>query len=362
MDLWEAPAGQPSRYAFSGTATLTRDDAGNAPTFLIAGTTESSCNQAPTTLESTPAPAGAFGQPSFSLDGSRVAYLTPVGASFGIATIGFDGTGERTLAPVYATAPSSGDESQNIRAAWQDATHVAWPRPTGSGTWSVVVASDSATPAPSTYMTCSGSTPHHIALLSDGSVVAAYAPTSGASADIFVLEPDATGACHVDHQLTSHAGANSRAHDFDVSPDESTIAYLDYDASQFGGAAATGNEGYLYVVPVDGSAVASPVGATPMLGRIGPRWIAAGTRLAWTRAGVAADGGDTREADDVNVVLPDGGAALDIVSGDGVNVVVGAVGPGGSCSVGSARSSGVTGALALAFMALGAARRRRARA
>jgi hypothetical protein len=362
MDMWEAPAGQPSRYAFSGTATLVRDDAGDAPTFLIAGTTESSCNQAPTTLVSTPAPSGAFGQPRFSSDGSRLAYLVPMGASFGVATIGFDGSSARTLGPIYATAPSSGDESQFIRPAWQDATHVAWPRPTGSGTWSVVVASDTATPAPTTYMTCTGSTPHHIVMQSDGSVVTAYTPTSGAAANIFVLKPDASGACQVVHALTGLTGANSRAHDFDVSPDGSKVAYLHYDASQFGGAGATGNEGYLYVVPTDGSAAPSPVGATPVLGRIGPRWIAAGTRLAWTRAGVAADGGDAREADDVNVVLPDGGAPLDIVSGDGVDVVVGAVGPGGSCAVGWTGSGRTFGALALAFFALAMTRRRRARA
>jgi hypothetical protein len=362
MDVWEALAGQPSRYAFSGTATLARDDAGDAPTFLIAGTTDSSCNQVPTTLVSASAPTGAFGQPRFSNDGSRVAYLVPVGSSFGVATIGFDGTAARTLGPIYATAPSSGDESQFIRPAWQDAMHVAWPSPTGSGTWSVVVASDTAAPAPSTYMTCTGSTPHHIVMLADGSVVAAYAPTSGAAANIFVLEPDASHACQVVHQLTSLTGGNSRAHDFDVSPDATTVAYLHYDASQFGNVAASANEGYLYIVPIDGSVAPSPIGTPPVLGRIGPRWIAAGTRLAWTRAGIPADGGDAREADDVNVVLPDGGAAIDIVSGDGVDVVVGAVGPGGSCSVGWSRSGSSLAAFALGLIGLVAVRRRRARA
>jgi MYXO-CTERM domain-containing protein len=53
-------------------------------------------------------------------------------------------------------------------------------------------------------------------------------------------------------------------------------------------------------------------------------------------------------------------ASLDVVSGDGVDVVVGAVGPGGSCAVGFARSNAPIGALLLASIMLIRARRRRA--
>ena len=359
MDAWEAPAGQPSRFVFSGTRSLTQDDAGDYATFLIAGTTKNSCITTPTTLRSIAAPSGALGQPRFSPDGSRVAFIDPIGASFGVSTIGFDGTGYRALAPVYATPPSSGDESTNIRPEWQDATHVAWPRPLGGGTWSIVVASDAAGATPTTFMTCTGSTPHHITLLADGSVVTSYSPTANAPSDLFVLKPDVNKACATVHKLTNLGGTSaSRAHDFAVSPDQKTVAYLHYDATAHGGAASNGNEGDLYTVPIDGSAAAKAVGAATS-GRIGPRWIGTGTRLAWTRTGQAADGGDARYADNVNVVLPDGGARLDIVTGDGVSTIVGAVGPGGSCAMTQRRGDAGAGAIALVVAALALARRRR---
>jgi hypothetical protein len=358
MDAWEAPAGMPSRFIFSGTSSLTQD-AGNYATILIAGTTQNSCNTVPTTLRSIQAQAGALGQPRFSPDGTRIAFLDPVGASFGVSTIGFDATGYRAIAPIYASPPGSGDESANIRPEWQDATHVAWPRPTGSGTWSVMVANDAAAATPTTYMTCTGSTPHHIALLADGSIVASYSPTANTPSDLFVLKPDATTkACTVVHQLTTLGGTSaSRAHDFAVSPDQKSVAYLHYDATAHGGAASSGNDGDLYLVPVDASAVAKAVGATPVSGRIGPRWIGGGSRLAWTRAGQAADGGDPRSADNVNVVMPDGGGALDIIAGDGVSTIVGAVGPGGSCAIG--RGDARASILGIFVAALALLRRRR---
>ncbi len=360
MDAWEAPAGQPSRFAFSGTQSLTQDDAGSFATFLIAGTTKNSCITTPTTLRSAQAPAGSFGQPRFSPDGSRVAFLDPVGASFGVSTIGFDGTGYRAIATVYASPPSSGDDSSNIRPEWQDATHVAWPRPTGTGTWSIVVANDAAAATPTTFMTCTGSTPHHVALLADGSVVTSYSPTANAPHDLYLLKPDVNKACTTVHKLTTLGGNTaSRAHDFAVSPDQKTIAYLHYDATAHGGAASGANEGDLYIVPVDGSAAAKAVG-TATTGRIGPRWIGAGTRLAWTRTAQAADGGDPRFAESVNVVSPDGGAKVDIVTGDGVSTIVGAVGPGGSCAVGRPLlSSPRVEAIGLLVAALALVRRRR---
>ena len=269
MDAWEAPAGQASRFVFSGTASRTAvDDAGDYATFLIAGTTRSSCLVAPTMLRSINARAGALGQPRFSPDGTRVAFIDPAGASFGVATVGFDGSGYRAIAPVYASPPSGGDESTNIRPEWQDATHVAWPRPLGNGSWQVVVASDGANATPTTYFTCTGATtPHHIALLADGSVVASYSPIANAPADLFVLKPDASKVCQVVHRLTSLAGTASRAHDFAVSPDEKTVAYLHYDATKYDGGAAPANEGELYSVPVDGSRAASAIGAA-RVGRI----------------------------------------------------------------------------------------------
>lgn len=357
MDAWEAPAGQPSRFVFSGTSSLAQDDAGGYATFLIAGTTRNSCGTAPTTLRSQQAPAGAFSQPRFSPDGARVAFVDPVGASFGVSTIGFDGTGYRAVAPIYATPPSSGDESTNIRPEWQDATHLAWPRPLGGGAWSIVVASDAASATPATYMTCTGSTPHHIALLSDGSIVTSYSPTANAPSDLYVLKPDASKACTVVHKLTSLGGSNaSRAHDFAVSPDQKTVAYLHYDATAHGGSASGSNEGDLYVVPVDGSAAAKAVG-TATSGRIGPRWIGGGSRLAWTRVGAVVDGGDPRAADIVTAVLPDGGASTDIVAGDGLNTIVAAAGPGGSCAI--AHGPAYAEAIALLLAAVALVRRRR---
>jgi hypothetical protein len=339
MDVWEAPAGQPSRFVFSGTTSLTQDDAGNYDTFLISGTTRNSCLTAPTTLRTGTAPSGSFGQPRMSLDGTRVAFLEPVGASFGVSTIGFDGSGYRALAPIYASPPASNDESSDIRPEWSDATHVAWPRPTGTGTWSIVVASDAANATLVTFMTCTGSTPHHIALLADGNVVASYSPTATAPSDIFVLRPDSNKVCTSVKNLTQLAGDNaSRAHDFAVSPDQKWVAYLRWDATLHGGAASTSNEGDLHLVPVDGSAPSRPVGAAT-LGRIGPRWIGGGSRLAWTRSGpVDPDGGDPRAAGSVTVVLLDGGGAVDIAKGDGLSTVVGAVGPGGSCTIGGERA------------------------
>src|SRR5262249_20985428 len=120
--------------------------------------------------------------------------------------------------------------------------------------------------------------------------------------------------------------------------------------------------GDLYVVPVDGSAAAAPVGATPKVGRIGPRWVAGGTHLAYTRAGTPADGGDPKNANDVAVIRPDGGGAANLVSGDAVNTVVGAAGPGGSCAIGRAADAraGLAAACGAIAIALAARRRRRA--
>ena len=364
MDAWEAPAGQPSRFVFSGTASRTPvDDAGDYATFLIAGTTKSSCLVAPTTLRAIDARGGALSQPRFSPDGTRVAFIDPAGASFGVATVGFDGTGYRAIAPVYATPPgppsgggggggAAGDESTNIRPEWQDATHVAWPRPMGNGSWQVVVATDAMNATPTTYFTCAGATtPHHIALLADGSVVASYSPATNAPVDLFVLKPDASKICQVVHKLTTLVGSASRAHDFAVSPDQKTVAYLHYDATQHDGGPAPANEGELYSVPVDGSRAASAVGSA-RVGRIGPRWIGGGSRLAWTSVGLAADGGDPIYADDVSVVLVDGGGAADLATGDGLNVIVGAVGPGGSCGVTPRRASRGAAAFLLAAAAL----------
>ena len=358
MDEWEAPAMQADRFVFSGTQSLTKDDAGDYQTFLIAGTTRNSCNSASTTLRMIAGPAGSLGQPRFSPDGSRVAFLEPVGASFGVATVAFDASGYRSIAPIYATPPASGDESTTIRVEWQDASHLAWPRPLGNGSWQLVVASDAAGATPAPYVTCPGATtPHHVALLADGSVVASYAPAANTATDILVVKPDSTGGCQVVHNLTQlPGGTSSRAHDAAVSPDGKWVAYLHYDATQNGGAASSSNEGLLYRVPVDGSAAPVAVGATPMLGRIGPRWIAGGAWLAWTRAGTPADGGDPHLADNAAVVRADGSGAKDLAKGDGVSVIVGAVGPGGSCGIGGATDA--PAGIVAAVLALLLARRR----
>src|SRR5207244_3772651 len=108
-------------------------------------------------------------------------------------------------------------------------------------------------------------------------------------------------------------------------------------------------------VPVDGSVASAAVG-TPTNGRIGPRWIGAGSRLAWTRAGIPADGGNAYSAGHVAVILPSGGGAIDIMSGDGVSTIVGAVGPGGSCTIGRGDARAGIGIVVAALLLL---RRRR---
>jgi hypothetical protein len=340
-DFWEAPPSQISRFA---AFTLESTDAG-LTAHLWSGTASSTCMSPPVDLGTSRfGPGRPYGaEPNFRpSDGQRFVVYDK---QWRIVTYASDGSGSSHVVADYSIPYSaassfldpvgleagSGYLFEPPRVVWT-ATGLAWAQPIQNG-WEIVTAPDQTNAPQSTYLTCSGIVPREIAILADGTVLASYRDSPGGSEDLWQLKPDAQRNCTHEQQYThlSDAGA-SIATDFAVSPDGTQIAFLQIDpstqdaspwmqgSSQFPG-------GYVYVTPVTGGAP-KQVSKDPAL--YGPRWIAGGTALVFTRLdGFSATG---RAATSVVVLAPDGGGGHAIAQGDGVSTFVSTSG-NAACSV-----------------------------
>jgi hypothetical protein len=400
-DFWEAPAGQPSKFA----AFTWNDSDGGLSAHLWTGSVDSGCGQPPIDLGSARfGPGRPFGSsPHFKPDGSRFVVFDHDWHIVTYSTDPKDGPDATHDVAIYAVPPSQGSSvldptSISAIAARADggrgylfepprvewtATGLAWAQPARDG-WEVVTAKD-VTGAPlSTYMTCTGVTPREIAWLADGTVIASYRDPSRdpqglssvgqSSENIYQLKPDAQQNCTHELQYThvlpsalpSDAGAGAGvATDFSVSPDGTKLAYLQLDPSVEDASAWAGGiwpipGGYVYVVPVAGG---TPTRVSNEPAMVGPRWLAGGTALVFTRLdGVAVASGNP--ATSIVVMAADGGGPHAIASGDGVVTFVSTSGnaacnasAGGGWGGGAAYSS----VASVAIVALGALGRRRGR-
>ncbi|MBV9948323.1 MAG: hypothetical protein JOZ69_15840 [Myxococcales bacterium] len=378
-DYWEAPAGQTSRFA---AFTLEPTDGGAWNAHLWAGTSASGCSPATQPADLGTArfgPGRPYGsEPRFKSDGSRfvvfddrwriVTYpgdgaTAATGATHVVATYSVPPLGSSVLDPSGAEG-ANGYFVEPPRVAWT-ATGLAWAQPTQDG-WEIVTAPDMTNALQSTYLVCAGVTPREIAMLDDGTVLASYRDSPQSAENLFLLKPDAQRNCVHEQQYTHVAGGSSSiATDFAVSPDGTLIAFLQLDAatqdtSPWMTAGGQLPGGYLYVVPVAGG---TPVKVLNDPALFGPRWVAGGTGLVFTRLdGVAPASG--REATSVVYVMPDGGSKHTVVQGDGVSSFVSTSG-NAACSIGrgslGSRAPGGGFGIAIGIAATGWAVRRRTR-
>lgn len=378
IDWWEAPPGTPSRVAF---ALFEFDDAGAPLSTIGLGTNASTCDAPAVRVRAVPEDGGTVDteqglvQPRFSRNGARVAYLEARASGWFLATVGADGTGRRDLSRLcpdgVGTEGCFAPAILPPRPQWRDNQTVAWVRSNGAG-WEVMIADDSANPMPRVYMTCDGSTPRSIAILSDGKVLANREAPDAGREDLWLLEPATPGgACTVIRNLTNLPTESSYARDFSVSPDESQVAFIRRKEVADAGPPQAGVArfgGQIYTVPMSGAAPPAPVTGSAQETLFGPRYVAGASMLAW--GGVIPGAGTDALLIDgglpiIAVAPVDGGPVTHAVRSNadaGLYVMGG--GSGGSCdfrfcSIGRTRSSGGG---ALAFAALGGAllvRRRR---
>jgi hypothetical protein len=375
FDFWEPAPGKP--YAFAAFYP-TVGDGGYGQVQLVVGTSDSTCASPPVAVGTYDQTLAGL-QPSFSRDGSRFAFYDD---TMKIVTIGSDGTDAHAVTSYLASEPDGStpiydvgadSDSTPPRLQWTATGSLAWARSTATG-WQIVTAPDQDGAPVTVYMDCVGVTPHQIAMLSDGTVIAAYRPDGPDGAEnLYRLKLDAAKDCAVVHAYTavsfSDAGVAGYATDFSVSPDEKQIVYEAVDpASQSTDPWQSGGYpgGYLYVAAVDGSSPPIPITSDPSLD--GPRWIAGGSAIAYTR--IDTNPYRTTQqfgnlirlinhppSTSVRVMAAAGGASRIIDHGDGTAVAVATPGNGGSCSMGRGTAPGAAGLFAL--VAAGALARRR---
>mgnify|MGYP001056000228 CR=1 FL=1 len=406
-DTWEAPPGQPSRVVFP---SMTMDLAsGRMKSSLTVATSESTCGSPEAkvleTVEAN-APVGgddddddddvlalpdAIQNARFSPDGNRVAYLYDVGGRSRLATVGFDGSGKRDLAPFHSAGPDAGGLDPDagtvlvpggpggtplgqIVPRWKDGAHVGWmtfigpnANTEGRDTWELHVVEDKAGATAELSMTCSLSIPSSFDFLADGTIVAAVrhpvtAPDGGVAApmDLLVYRANpTTKRCEVVRNLTNNTSDESVARDLALSPDKTRIAFF----------SGTG----LATVPVDGSQPPRfvPGASLGVEHGLGPRWVAGGTALTWGQQKEDQGGGFPVGSGHVVAIPAEGGAQRTVAEGspggrpDGDGGMITeyrlTYGFGQGCSAvpGAALTGGVGVAGAAGFVAALVARRRR---
>jgi hypothetical protein len=341
FDVWEAPAGVPSRFA---AFTMEAASDGGSYAHLWAGTFDASCPPVDfgTTDFGPDAPFGS--EPRFSPDGTRFVVFD---SNWDIVTYPFDGNGDTHVVAAYGLPyADAGPELDSVdepadsgyileppRVSWTQAGTLAWARPIDETKWELVTAVDSPDAEVITQMTCDGTTPREIAFLADGTIVASYRDSLGGGENIWLLKTAANQLCkHDDEFAASSDTTQSVATDFAVSPDGTRLAFLWKDPPAGDGAAWPQGlpGGFIYVMLMSNPASAVQVSAEPAL--YGPRWIGGGAALAFTRLdGVAVSTGDV--ATSVVVMSPDGSAEQVVAQGDGVTSFVSTSG-NAACALG----------------------------
>jgi hypothetical protein len=321
FDTWEAPAGEPSRFA---AFTLEADPDGGYIGHLWAGTFDAPCS--PVDFGTSDfGPNAPFGsEPSFSPDGTRFAVFD---SHWNVVTFPVDGSGDTNVVAAYGLAYAeagaaldpideavdSGYVLEPPRVGWRRDGVLAWARPLDDSNWELVTAPDAPDAEVTQYMHCGGVTPREIAMLADGTVIAAYRdPTLGPGENIVGLTRSAYNLCSHDLYAIGPSSA-SIATDFALSPDGTELAFLWRDPPQGDGAAWPAGlpGGYVFVMPVSNPV---PVQVSNERALYGPRWIASGATLAFTRFdGIAASTGDV--ATTVIAMGPDGSAERVIAQG-----------------------------------------------
>ncbi|MEO6575692.1 MAG: hypothetical protein ABIP89_17710, partial [Polyangiaceae bacterium] len=372
LDSWEGPPGTPGRAAFQNI--IFYPDGGIQEMGLAAATADNTCQKPPArvhTLNVAGKSAPAVFQPRFSRDGQRIAFVEEQGSgSEFVSVVGFDGADYHQIASYCPDADAANTSCHGTtafgprRPQWVDDSHLGWSRElshTSSGTgasyvesstWEIVTVADVAGAVPTRFMSCTtASMPLSIGFLGNGEVIANYKRTSTSAEDIVVLTADAGKNCQVARSLTSLGTVGSYARDFAVSPDGTQVAYMQRvsaaDAGVSDGGLDLKSGGVLYTVPVDGSSAPKQVSPEALAASFGPRWIAAGSHLAWNGTAppppgydggidtVEAGVGDAGGLPSMNVIRADGtGGVVHAALGDPLNgsFVVGG-GNGGACSI-----------------------------
>jgi hypothetical protein len=369
FDTWEGPAGTPSRFA---AFTLEAASDGGNYAHLWAGTFDGSCPPANDFGTMNFGPNAPYGsEPRFSPDGGRFAVFD---SNWNIVTYSFDGTGETNVVAPYGVPyqdagavldpvdelSESGYILEPPRVSWTPSGGIVWARPLDDTQWEVVAADDSPSAAVTTYMTCQGvAPPREIAMLADNSgVIASYRdPSQGPGEDIIRLTRAAVGNQCLHDQYTDGPSATAVATDFALSPDGTQLAFLWRDPSIGDGTPWPLGfpGGFVFVMTISRRSLAVQISGDRAL--YGPRWIAGGAGLAFTRLdGVAVSTGDVETS--VVVMSPDGGAEHVVAQGDGVTSFVSTSG-NAACSL--SPRAGSRPAWALSLVLVGAARRFRRR-
>jgi hypothetical protein len=330
VDWWEAPPGEPSRVAF---ADFRPTSDGGGTVGLAIGTTESSCQNPPTLVRQFSGKNAMTLQPSFSPDGSKVAFIEQADDEYRIGAIQFDGSGYRSVATYCAGADAGGrscESSYASRPRWLSDGRLAWVQDVHGNDveWRIVAAKDEANASVEEVLRCAGEGPRQIWPLKDGSFITSFRETKQKPVDLVVMKRGQSGRCEIVRNLTKFTGAGSRARDFAVSPDQTEIAYLHHE-----GADAKDNDldtgGAIYRVKIDGSGGPQPVLEAKEESFPGPRYIAGGSLFSFTRgrANEDAGGGELH----VSVVPVGGGTVRNVANGDQGTMVL-APGHGG-CNV-----------------------------
>jgi hypothetical protein len=284
-------------------------------------------------------------------NGDRAAFVRNSGTSVDIATVGLDGTNLRILGQMFIgdagtnAAPTAAFETPRVQ--WIDESHVAWiANMADEKSFSIYVASDSATPAAASIMDCAAATSNTQPLVNefavlpggnvlvDGTVTTFDAGLTGSQ--LVLLAPDPTT-----KQCTFVRSIGNGASDFSISPDGNTLAFVQENDA---------GTSVLFTAPVSGStdptAVAFGDAGLPAESSYGPRWVNGGARLVLTDPETYVDGGS---GTNIVSIAPSGGTRTVVATGTSTESFYS---PG---SIWSCSTGGVGGAFApvSAFGAVG---------
>lgn len=366
-DVWEAPAGQPSKMVYM---FVTEEDGGKTSAFLSTDA-NATCATPPKVLDAhpgDPSATGAFEIPRISADGTRVLYTTTNAAGqTHMTTIGLDGTAKHDIAPRGSygdggSDPDGGrytkDTTPGPRPAWIDATHVAWLQLLDGNKWQIVKASDADNQVPEVLMTCGTLVPNQFDLLPSGEVIVSQtikeADANATATQLAAYTPGADKACGEPRKITKlvSASGSSSARSFSLSPDKKRVAW-------FQETDGTNGEMAVNVGNVDGSGEPIRLGIASS-NIYGPRWVGGGTAVVWGVAGARVDAG-THVSNSVVYANAASDAGEKLVASVPTGTTLSTVNNSSACGIGYGFGSAASGVGFLGLLGLGATRRRRAK-